>query len=299
MTGNADAPRVGFIGLGNIGKPMARRLTDWPGGLVVCDINSAATNSFRDRGALVADTPAELGSVARLVSVMVRDDAQVREVITGEQGLLATMAPGGVIAIHSTISVATAEHAFEAAAALGISVLDAPVSGGAIGAAQGSLAVMVGGSAAACDAFRPVFAAWATLVEHFGPIGAGTHAKLARNMLHFSAFCAVNESLRLAESLGLDLRALGNVVRHSDSVTGGPGAIMLRDTTAPMAQDDPLRAIFEHTATLGTKDLALALALAAERGVEVPIAALAAQLLPSALGVATLAVEPSEPGAPS
>lgn len=299
MTGSVDAPRVGFIGLGNIGKPMARRLTDWPGGLVVCDVNPATLNSFRDRGALIAHTPAEVGSIARLVSVMVRDDAQVREVITGDTGLLTTMAPGGIIAIHSTISVATAEHASEAAAEVGISVLDAPVSGGAIGAAHGTLAVMVGGSATACDDFRPVFATWATLVEHFGAIGAGTHAKLARNMLHFSAFCAVNESMRLAESLGLDLRALGNVVRHSDSVTGGPGAIMLRDTTAVMAADDPLRAIFEHTAALGTKDLSLALDLAAERGVEVPIAAIAAQRLPSALGLGTVADSLSEHGGPS
>ncbi len=299
MTNGADEARVGFIGLGNIGKPMARRLTDWPGGLVVCDIDTSTTNSFRERGAIVADTPADMGSIARFISVMVRDDAQVVEVVTGESGLLTTMAPGGVIAIHSTISVTTAEHVARAGAAIGVSVLDAPVSGGAIGAARGTLAVMVGGSAAACEQFRPVFSAWATLVEHFGEIGAGTRAKLARNMLHFTAFCAVNESLRLAESLGLDLRALGNIVRHSDAETGGPGAIMLRDTTAPMAEDDPLRAIFQHTATLGTKDLTLALTLAGQQGVDVPLASLAVGLLPSALGLGSAASRPNDNGASS
>lgn len=285
MTGDATHERVGFIGLGNIGKPMARRLTSWPGGLVVCDAVPSTTSSFRERGVMAVDTPAEMGSICRRVSVMVRDDNQVTEVIAGARGLLETMGPGSVIAVHSTIALETARAMADAAAQHGVVVLDAPVSGGAIGASQGTLAVMVGGEATACDDFRPVFGAWANLVEHFGPIGAGTQAKLARNLLHFTSFCAVNESLRLAESFGIDLKALGNVVRHSDSVTGGPGAIMLRDTTASMSADDPLRPIFEHTATLGTKDLSLALQLAAAQGLDLPLAAIAVGRLTSALGV--------------
>ncbi len=276
-----DAPRVGFIGLGNIGKPMAKQLINWPGGLVVCDVVPEVTASFAARGALVAETPEEVGNVAPIVSVMVRDDAQVREVCTG---LFASMAPGGIIAIHSTIAIETATSLAAEAAAYGIWILDAPVSGGAIGASQGRLAVMVGGSAEATERFR-VVACWADLVVHMGPVGAGTQAKLARNMLHFTAFCAVHESLQLAEACGIDLQALGQIVRHSDAVTGGPGAIMLRDRTGPLAHDDGLRPIFEHTATLGSKDVHHALALADAHGLALPLARIASSSLATALGV--------------
>ena len=82
--------RVGFIGLGNIGKPMARRLVDWPGGLTVCDVVAATTESFAARGAHVAATPAEVASRSDVISVMVRDDAQVTEVVAGADGILST-----------------------------------------------------------------------------------------------------------------------------------------------------------------------------------------------------------------
>ncbi len=276
-----EVPRVGFIGLGNIGKPMAKQLINWPGGLVVCDVVPEVTASFASRGALVAETPEEVGKVAPIVSVMVRDDAQVREVCAG---LFGSMAPGGIIAIHSTIAIETATSLATEAVAYGISILDAPVSGGAIGASQGRLAVMVGGSEEATERFRQV-ACWADLVVHMGPIGAGTQAKLARNMLHFTAFCAVHESLQLAEACGIDLQALGQIVRHSDAVTGGPGAIMLRDRTGLLAEDDGLRPIFEHTATLGRKDLHHALALADAQELDLPLARIAATSLAHALGV--------------
>ncbi len=114
-------------------------------------------------------------------------------------------------------------------------LVDAPVSGGAMGAADGSLAIMVGGSDEAYAAARPALDAMGSKVIHAGPIGAGTKFKLARNMMHFISFTAATEAQRLAEAAGLDLRALGDVVRHTDAITGGPGAIMHRETAAPIA----------------------------------------------------------------
>ena len=114
-------------------------------------------------------------------------------------------------------------------------VIDAPVSGGFMGAHDGTLALMVGGSDEAVAVARPALERLGTLVAHLGPIGAGTRAKLARNLITFASYAAVGEANRLAEAAGVDLALLGEVVRHSDRVTGGPGAIMLRDTAAAMA----------------------------------------------------------------
>lgn len=276
---------VGFIGLGNIGGPMARHLIDWPGGLIVADTRPEATERFAAKGARVAASPAEIAEQASIISVMVLTDEQARSVVAGPDGLLTTARAGTVIALHSTIAAGTAEELAASAAAHGVDVLDAPVSGGSMGAHAGNLAAMVGGETAAVDRCREPFGRWAGLIAHLGPVGAGTRAKLARNLLHFTAFTAVGEALRLAEAAGVDLAKLGDVVRHSDAITGGPGAIMLRSQTGPLAHDDGLYEIFRHTRDLGEKDLRHALGLGAELGVDLPLASLALDHLAAALGV--------------
>lgn len=252
---------VGFVGLGQIGTPMARRLDD----PLVYDVDPAATEGF----SRVASSIDELSS-CDVVCVMVRDDEQVRSVV-------AALA-GPVIAVHSTISV-------ETAVSLGDRALDAPVSGGPMGAEAGRLAVMVGGSPEAFAIAEPVLKQLGDLVVHLGPAGAGTKAKLARNLLHFAAFTAAGEAARLAEAAGIDPAMLGEVVRHSDAVTGGPGAIMWRDSAGPLTADDGWRSIFEHVATLGEKDLRYALALGDSLDVDLPLAGLALDRLRKELGL--------------
>ena len=276
---------VGFIGLGQIGRPMAVRLTGWPAGLWVHDVDPSATEPLEQAGAKVAGTPRELAEQAGHVSVMVRDDAQVRGVLIGDDGLLAGARPGCVIAIHSTIHPDTAREVADLADPHGVRVLDAPVSGGAVGAQQGRLAILVGGDADAFDASRDVLERMGELVVHVGPLGAGTAAKLARNLLHFVAFTASTEAARLAEAAGIDLVALGKVVRHTDAITGGPGAIMWRDTTAAVSPDDSWFAILEHVRQLGEKDLALAIELGDRLGVDTPLADLALPRLGPGLGL--------------
>lgn len=276
---------VGFIGLGQIGAPMATRLLEWPAGLTVFDVAPAATEPFSLAGAHVASSPAEVARRASVISIMVRDDAQVTEVLCGTDGILSAAPPGTVVAIHSTVEADTPAHLGAIAAEHGVHVVDAPVSGGFMGAHGGTLALMVGGSDEAVALVREPFGLLGTLVAHLGPLGAGTRAKLARNLITFAAMAAVGEASRLAEASGVDLAKLGDVVRHSDKVTGGAGSTMLRSTAAPLEVTDGLHPIFTHTRALGEKDLHLALALGAEVGVDLPFAQLALQSLGAALGV--------------
>jgi 3-hydroxyisobutyrate dehydrogenase len=281
----SDPAPVGFIGLGQIGKPMARRLTDWPGGLTVCDADPAATRSFGERGTAVAATPAEVAERATVISIMVRDDAQVTDVLDGPTGILRTARPGTVVAVHSTVEADTPARLAAVAAEHDVHLVDAPVSGGAMGAAGGTLALMVGGTDEAVALIREPFGRLATLVAHLGPVGAGTRAKLARNLITFAAFAAAGEAMALAEAAGVDLALLGEVVRHSDRVTGGPGSVLLRTTAAPLAADDGLHDVFVHTRELGEKDLRLALGLGDDLEVDLPVARLALDRLGPALGV--------------
>ena len=273
---------AGFIGLGNIGGPMARRLLANPDGLVVFDVRPESYEKLVAKGATAAADVADVARSADVISVVVRDDDQVRDVTTE---LLAASRPGLVIAIHSTIKASTAIALAEVAEPLGVHIVDAPISGGAMGAHAGTLAVMVGGEADAVELCRPVFGHFASLVSHLGPVGSGTRAKLARNLLHFVAFTAVGEAQRLAEAAGIPVAELDKIVRHSDSVTGGPGAIMLRDSAGPLAPGDDWYPVMENVASLGAKDLKQALELAAELGVDTPLASMALQRLALELGL--------------
>ncbi|WP_348536888.1 NAD(P)-dependent oxidoreductase [Nocardia carnea] len=286
MSGGGDAgTRVGFIGLGDMGAPMAKKLLDWSGGLTVCDTRPEAVHPFTDAGAEAAGSPAELAAKCGVVCIAVVNDQQVRTVLTGENGVLSTATPGTVVAVHSTIGDESAVEFARLCAEHGVDLVDAPISGGAAGANSGRLAVMVGGSENAVAAVREPFGRFADLVVHAGEVGAGTRMKLARNLLHFISFTAATEAQRLAEAAGLDITALGKVVRHSDAVTGGAGSIMLRDTTAPIEEGDFWLPILTHVRELGEKDLSLALELGGRTDTELPLAELALRRLGDGLGV--------------
>lgn len=273
--------KLGYIGLGNQGAPMAKRLADWPGGLIVFDVRAEAMTPLAELGATLADSVADVAE-ADVISVTVLNDAQVREVVTelGERA-----AAGTVIAIHSTIEPNTAAELAERLAPNGIHVVDAPVSGGAGAADKGELAVMVGAGDEAYELVKPVFKKWASLVVRAGEPGAGTRMKLARNMLTFIGFAASCEAMALAEASGIDLQKLGRVVRHSDAHSGGPGAIILRDDTKPLEPEHWLYQMFTHTRGLAEKDLTLALGLGEAVGVDLPLARVALDRLADGLGV--------------
>lgn len=288
--------RVGFIGLGSMGAPMANRLIAWPGGLTVCDAQPEAIEPFTEAGAQSVARAADVAADCGLISIAVVDDAQVRSVLTGPDGVLATAAPGTVVAVHSTIGDRTAEELAALCAEHSVEFVDAPITGGAAGAEQGRLVVMAGGSESAVETVREPFSTFADLVVHAGPVGSGTRMKLARNLLHFIAFTAATESQRLAEAAGLDITTLGKVVRHSDKVTGGAGSIMLRETTAPIEEGDFWLPILGHVRDLGEKDLGLALELGSRLGIDLPLAGIALDRLGPGLGVAKTDSKESDHG---
>ena len=221
-----------------------------------------------EKGASLADSVADVAA-ADIIHITVLNDAQVREVV-GE--LAAHAKPGTVIAIHSTISDTTAVELAAELKQQGIHVVDAPVSGGAAAAAKGELATMVGAEREVYERIKPAFKHWASMVIHAGEPGAGTRMKLARNMLTFTSYAAACEAMKLAEAAGLDLQALGRVVRHTDALTGGPGAIMVRENMNDLEPDNFLYQPFLHTRGLGEKDLSLALALGETVSVDLPLA---------------------------
>jgi 3-hydroxyisobutyrate dehydrogenase-like beta-hydroxyacid dehydrogenase len=273
--------KLGYIGLGNMGAPMAKRLVEWPGGLTVFDVRAEAMTPLAEAGATLADSVEDVAT-ADIISVTVLNDAQVREVV-GE--LAASAKPGTVIAIHSTISPDTAVELAAQLHPQGIHVVDAPVSGGGGAAEKGELAVMVGAEREAYERIKPAFKQWASLVIHAGEPGAGTRMKLARNMLTFTSYVAACEAMQLAEAAGLNLQALGRVVRHSDAQSGGPGAIMVREDMTQLTPDHWLHDAFTHTRGLGEKDLSLALALGETMEVDLPLAQVALKNLAAGLGV--------------
>lgn len=273
--------KLGYIGLGNMGTPMAKKMIEWPGGLTVHDIRPEAMAPLVERGAGHADSVADVAA-ADIISVTVLNDEQVRTVV----GELASHAkPGTIIAIHSTISDTTAEELARDLETRDIHVIDAPVSGGGRAARFGQLATMVGASDEVFARVKEPFEHWAELVVHAGPPGAGTRMKLARNMLTFTGYAAVGEAWKLADAAGLNLQDLGNVVRHTDKLTGGAGSIMFRDDAKDLEPGHFLFDGFTHTRGLGEKDLSLALGLAESLSVDLPLAKLALDRLGPGLGV--------------
>ncbi|AFS12749.1 oxidoreductase [Mycobacterium paraintracellulare] len=281
MAQMTDQLKLGYIGLGNMGAPMATKMTEWPGGVTVFDIRTDAMTPLAEKGARLADSVADVAA-ADIIHITVLNDAQVREVV-GE--LAAHAEPGTVIAIHSTISDTTAVELARDLKERGIHIVDAPVSGGAAAAAKGELATMVGADREVYERIKPAFKHWAAVVIHAGEPGAGTRMKLARNMLTFTSYAAACEAMKLAEAAGLDLQALGRVVRHTDALTGGPGAIMVREDMKDLEPDNFLYQPFLHTRGLGEKDLSLALALGESVSVDLPLAQLAYERLAAGLGV--------------
>lgn len=277
----SDHLKLGYIGLGHMGTPMAKKMVEWPGGLTIYDIRPEAMTLLAERGALQAKSVADVAA-ADIISVTVLDDEQVRTVV----GELASHAkPGTIIAIHSTISDTTAEDLARDSEPRDIHVIDAPISGGGRAARFGQLATMVGASDEVFARIKEPFSHWAELVVHAGPPGAGTRMKLARNLITFTTFAAVGEAWKLAEAAGLNLQDLGNVVRHTDKLTGGAGSIMYRDDAKDLEPGHFLYDGFMHNRGLGEKDLSLALALGDAVSVDLPLARLALKRLAPGLGV--------------
>ena len=266
---------AGVVGLGEIGGGIAGNLMTAGVALSVCDIREEATDPYRE-GARVAGSPKEVAGTCGVVFVAVLNDAQVRTVLEGDDGVFAGAADGTTVVVVSTVTTKTVKEMREAGAAHGVTVVDCGVSGGAQGAADGQLVCMVGGSEDEVDRIRPVLNVFSRLVLHMGPPGSGLSAKLARNLVQYGSWLAAQEAQELAEAAGVDLLKLGEAIRESDRVIGGAARLMFRPTAEPWPADTDVALLrfLADKASLAHKDLAAARALAEGLGVAMPAAAL-------------------------
>ena len=215
----------GFIGLGDQGAPLARRMVEGGFATTLWARREASLAVFADTEARIAHTIAELGAACDHVGICVLDDAGVADVC-GQ--LIPVMHAGAVIAIHSTVSAALCRALAAQAAEHGILLIDAPVSGGAPAAKAGTLTVMVGGSEEAFAHARPVFASFAALIVRLGDVGAGQFAKLVNNTLLAANLTAAQNALDAGNALGLERDALAQLLRASsgNSVAVGIAAAL-------------------------------------------------------------------------
>ncbi|HET9732326.1 MAG TPA: NAD(P)-dependent oxidoreductase [Acidimicrobiales bacterium] len=207
----AVATRVGFIGLGSQGAPMAHRIAEEGFPLAVWGRRPETTSSFAGTAAIVA-SPRQVAATSDIVCVCVVADRDVEEVVLGADGVLAGMAPGGILVIHSTVRPDTCSAIAEEATAVGVSVVDAPVSGGGGAAAERRLLVMAGGERAALERCRPVFETFSGSIIHLGPLGSGQMAKLLNNLVFTAQITVALETYSFADRLGIDRRALAEVL---------------------------------------------------------------------------------------
>src|SRR6478672_7793434 len=188
--------RVGYIGLGSQGAPMARRIVAAGFETTLWARRSATLEPFEGSGAAVAATPAELAAASDLVCLCVVADADVEEVV---DDLLPGMAPGTVIAVQSTVHPETCIRLAEGTAARGVTLIDAPVSGGQPAADAGQLLVMVGGDAETFERCKPVFDTYGNPVVHVGPLGSGQLAKLVNNVVFIAHLGVASDAYLLGE----------------------------------------------------------------------------------------------------
>ena len=249
--------KIAFIGLGNMGAPMARNLLKAGHALTVFDLNTQAVGALVEAGAMAAASPKDAATGAETVITMLPAAAHVRHVLTAEDGVLAGIAKGVPIIDSSTIDPASVKAFAALAAEHGNTFVDAPVSGGTGGAAAGTLTFMVGGSAQVFEQVRPVLSAMGKNLVHCGDTGAGQGAKICNNLVLGITMAGVAEAMSLGEALGIDPKVLGGIINtstgrcwSSDTYNPFPGVI----ETAPSSRG--------YTGGFGTdlmlKDLGLA-----------------------------------------
>jgi 3-hydroxyisobutyrate dehydrogenase-like beta-hydroxyacid dehydrogenase len=254
--------RVGFIGLGSQGAPMARRIVEAGYPLTIWARRPETLEAFAETPAQVATTPAELAAHSDVVGICVVADMDVEDVVLGANGVLAGMAPGGIIAIHSTVRPQTCRNIAAQAEARGVSLIDAPVSGGAPAVAEGRLLVMVGGDPETLEKARPVLATYGNPILHLGPLGSGQIAKVLNNFVFTGQLAVALETFRFADQLGIDQSAVAEVLANG---SGGSRAAAI--VAGGGFGTDRLKQVAE---TLLAKDVGIMADIASQAGVEEP-----------------------------
>ena len=266
--------RVGFIGLGDMGKPMAKNLVGESFEAWVYDVAPAPVAELAALGARAAASPAELAAACELIGLCVRDDRDVESLLHGEGGILAHARPGTIIAVHSTVTQAGLMRWADEAAARGIHLIDAPVTRGRLGQPPRFICYLVGGPAEVLERCRPVFETSAEAIIHAGPLGAGAALKLCNNLITNLEFAAMSEAMAIATRAGLSLEVLADVGRGNGVINERMLAFIGgRAKLAGQPEGSPAHGFFDAMGRLAEKDLDAAIDSARALGVPVPVTA--------------------------
>jgi 3-hydroxyisobutyrate dehydrogenase len=280
-------PALGFIGIGLMGRPMSLRLLAAGFPLTVWNRSREKLAPLAEQGARTADSPAAVARAADIVMMCVTDQRAAEDVLFGAEGIAAGGASGKLVVDFSSIAPASArEFAARLERACGMGLVDAPVSGGTVGAEQGTLAIMAGGRPEQIERARPVVAHLAQRFTRMGDAGAGQVTKLCNQIIVGCLFPVIAEAVRLAESAGVDARALPQALKG-----GFADSLPLQVFGARMAArqfEPPLGAV-----AIMLKDLENAAALARQEGVPMPMAHAAAELYRLLVAQGRGASEPS------
>ncbi len=261
-----------FIGLGNMGYPMAGHLVS--SGNEVRVFNRSPEKSTRwaeEHGGTAAPSPAAAARGADIVFLCVGNDDDVRQVLTGADGALAALDPGALVVDHTTASASVAEEMATAARAVGVGFVDAPISGGQAGAVNGTLSIMCGGSEDDMATARPVMEAYGSTITHVGPVGAGQQTKMVNQILCAGAIQGAAEALAFGERAGLDMAKVLSAVTK-----GAAGSWYLSNRGETMVADE---FDFGFAVDWLVKDLGLVRDRAAVLGADTPLTELTERYL--------------------
>ncbi|MFN8522500.1 MAG: 3-hydroxyisobutyrate dehydrogenase [Chloroflexota bacterium] len=268
---------IGFVGVGTMGSLMARNLLKAHHEVTVFDVNSAAAEDLREFGAAVAASAAEAAGAGDVVITMLPSSPHVEEAVLGPSGVLAGMRPGTVLIDMSTIDPMVSRRVAERVSAAGFRMLDAPVSGGSVGARDATLTIMVGGPADLLEQCRPVLEALGSNVIHCGDSGMGEVVKVVNNLIAGVSMAVVAEGINIGIQAGADPRILFDVISKS---SGGSWALQKVFPVAGVLPDAPVERDFEpgFMVDLMRKDLGLAMSAAKTLGVPTILAAVAHEM---------------------
>ncbi|MBV9944773.1 MAG: 2-hydroxy-3-oxopropionate reductase [Solirubrobacterales bacterium] len=265
------ANKIGWIGLGIMGGPMANNLLDAGHELVVNTRHRARAAEQERRGAQWAESPGRVAEDADTIITMLPDSPQVSEVMTGEQGILSTARDGTLVIDMSTISPVVTAQLAQAATEKGVGLVDAPVSGGDVGAKEGTLSIMAGGSEADFARAKPLLEVLGKTIVHVGAVGAGQVVKACNQIVVALSIEAVAEALVLGSKAGVD------PARILDVLSGGLAANRVMQVRRENFLSHDFKPGFRID--LHHKDLGIALAAGREYGVPLPVTAIVDQML--------------------
>lgn len=263
--------KIGFIGLGIMGKPMSKNLLKAGHQLVIFDIDMAAVEEVKQAGAEVGDSPGDVASRANIIITMLPNSPQVKAVVLGKDGVIEGAQKGSIVVDMSSIAPLVAREVSAALAEKGIRMLDAPVSGGQPKAIDGSLSIMVGGAQADFDEILPIFKAMGSSAVLTGTIGAGNVTKLANQIIVAINIAAVSEALVMATKAGVDPELVYKAIR------GGLAGSTVLDAKAPLMLDRKFNPGFRIN--LHIKDLGNVLETSHEIGVPLPLSAAVMEIM--------------------